>query len=243
MRKSRLFALLVGVLFVGLAASQLRDVADGTRTGVLFSGAGLEAALPEGKETDPFAILRAEGYTVIPNHDMVESLRGTLEAKPFSFEGLAPKRGIEGVFKVAPEEPFWPPDAGCTGPYFLVREEGRYHVLTERNFARVFAPVESSEEALAYARAYADLFLTAAFGILVTREDEVSRRNNRRYPAEPPEVTTVQDQSGKYRVRLVYYTEYGRQCFFALDLEVRRNGRVEQRAHEILQEFGPGFMF
>lgn len=201
----------------------------------------LDAALPAGLETDPFAIHHAQGITDVPNRSMVERLREQLKLTQHSFENLTPKRTVEGVFRLAAEN-FWPPDAAGTGPFFLIKEGGGYFVLTERNFARVYGPVETESEVLPYVDAYGTLFLTA-FGSLVMKKEEQREGNTIYYPSGSPEVTRVQSRNGGYQVRLVYYTGIHQECFYAIDVEVQRDGTVRKLGQMILKELGPGIVF
>jgi hypothetical protein len=158
----------------------------------------------------------------------------------YSVEGISPKRKIEGVFCVATK--FFPPDA-VPGPFFLIKEQGKYFVLTGRNFARVYGPIEKEEEVLPYARAYGEIFFSH-FATLVTQKEEDRQGNRISYPAGAPEVTSVttSDSTG-FNIRLVYYTGYHERCFYAIDVFVNREGIVKTFDKKLLKDLGGGLFF
>jgi hypothetical protein len=201
----------------------------------------LEAILPVGRERDPFAIHHAQGITSIPNRSMVERLKGQVKLTPHDFEGITPKRAIEGVFMVAAKN-FWPPDAAGTGPFFLVKEKDRYFVLTERNFADVYGPIDTEDEVLPYTRVFGALFLTA-FGNLVITKEGHREGNATYYPAGSPEVTTVRKKYGGFAIRLVYYTGIHRACFYAVDVFLKSDGTLKKLGQKVLKDIGPGIVF
>ena len=169
----------------------------------------LEAAVHLGAVINPFAIYRAQGITNIPKESLGR-VHGKWKLSAYSVEGISPKRKIEGVFRVAADS--FPPDA-IPGPFFLIKEQGKYFVLTGRNFARVYGPIEKDEEVLSYARAYGEIFFSR-FATLVTQKEGDRQGNRINYPAGAPEVTSVttSDSTG-FNIRLVYYTFLHRECF------------------------------
>jgi hypothetical protein len=199
----------------------------------------LEAAVHVGAVINPFAIYRAQGITNIPKESLGR-VHGKWKLSAYSVEGISPKRKIEGVFCVATK--FFPPDA-VPGPFFLIKEQGKYFVLTGRNFARVYGPIEKEEEVLPYARAYGEIFFSR-FATLVTQKEGDRQGNRINYPAGAPEVTavTASDSTG-FNIRLVYYTWYHERCFYAIDVFVNREGIVKTFDKKLLKDLGGGLFF
>ena len=199
----------------------------------------LEAAVHLGAVINPFAIYRAQGIKDIPKESLGR-VHGKWKMSAYSVEGISPKRKIEGVFRVAAD--LFPPDAN-PGPFFLIKEQGKYFVLTGRNFARVYGPIKKEEEVLPYARAYGEIFFSH-FATLVTQKEGDRQGNRINYPAGAPEVTTVttSDSTG-YNIRLVYYTWYHERCFYAIDVFVNREGIVKKIDEKLLKDLGGGLVF
>ena len=199
----------------------------------------MEAAVHLGAVINPFAIYRAQGITNIPKESLGR-VHGKWKLSAYSIEGISPKRKIEGVFRVAAG--FFPPDA-VPGPFFLIKEQGKYFVLTGRNFARVYGPIEKDEEVLSYARAYGEIFFNH-FSALVTQKEGDRQGNRISYPAGAPEVTavTTSDSTG-FNIRLVYYTWYHERCFYAIDVFVNREGIVKKIDEKLLKDLGGGLVF
>lgn len=192
----------------------------------------LEGPLPSGQELDPIAILHARGFSKILNEDMVRRQAGRLRMSMHRFDGVWPRRAIEGVYAVDTPVPLQP-DAWGVAPYYLVKENGRYFALTERNFASVFGPVQGREEAITYLKTYSGLFIDR-FAKLVTTSD---------MDPKPPEETQVDDIRGGFKVRLIYYTMVHQHCFFAIDGVLWQDGVLELETREIIEDLGPGIVF
>jgi hypothetical protein len=204
-------------------------------------GQNLEAALPLGGETNPIAICAVQGIKDIP-----ESLRRVdgnyWTMRTNSVEGISPKRKIEGVFAVFAK--VFPPDS-VPGPFFLVKERDKYFVLTRTNFAKVYWPIEKEEEVIPYAQAYGRMFFNQFAGLVTQKEGERDPQGNMiHYPAAVPEVTAVtsSDPTG-FNIRLVYYTQYHRRQFYAIDVFVNREGIVKTLDRKLLKDMGGGMYF
>jgi hypothetical protein len=103
-----------------------------------------EAVLPPGGETDPIVLNKALGKTDASSLEQVKGSKG--ELRPQAFPDLAPKTSAhEGLFRVVltKEGAVLPPDMTGTGPFFLLKSEGRYYLLTPRNFAALYGPVKT----------------------------------------------------------------------------------------------------
>src|SRR4029434_7283460 len=119
-----------------------------------------EAVLPPGGETDPIVLNKALGKTDASSLEQVKGSKG--ELRPQNFPDLAPKTSAhEGLFRVVltKEGVVLPPDMAGTGPFFLLKADGRYRLLTPRNFATLYGPLKKKEELLPYVAAYTKIFL------------------------------------------------------------------------------------
>jgi hypothetical protein len=207
----------------------------------------LEAIIPRGEETNPVAILHAEGIINIPNMDFIQSV-GNISVTSFAFsehfKTVVSKRRSATLFlaKGAFHDRL-PPDLLGVGPFLLVKESGRFFVLTERNFAAVFGPLDKEDRVIPYLELYAAQFMQP-FGNLVLKKEGHTQGNTRYYPEGSPEISRIlaSNRDG-YEVRLVYYDMIGRKCFAALDVFVGHDGVAKKLRREILKDLGPGIVF
>jgi hypothetical protein len=198
-----------------------------------------EATLPPGGETDPIALNKALGKTDASALEQVKGSKGQL--RPHNFPDLTAKVANEGLFRVVlmKEGVVLPPDMAGTGPFFLVKADARYHLLTPRNFARLYGPLKTKDEMLPYLSGYAKLFLDPYANLVRTATDVRESQK-----AEPPALTEVTEAQGGWDVRLILYSAYRVRAYYEARLRVERDGAiaVKEKLHKI-KELGPGFMF
>ncbi len=203
----------------------------------------LEAKIPPGSEADPVALNIAFGVKDIPNRDIVERLKGAYEIRPHSFARLAPKATNDGVFRASVKKGsgHWvPPDMGGTGPFYLVKAGTNYYALTERNFAKLFGPIERSSEVLTYLEFHEALFGNP-FAHIVTEDTAKQEREGKR---EPPKLTEVKELKDGFRVTLVSYTMVHIEAYFEKTLSVGRDGVVKvEKPARLLKKVGEGIVF
>jgi hypothetical protein len=199
-----------------------------------------EAALPPGGETDPIVLNKAVGKTDASSLEQVKGSKG--ELRPQNFPDLAPRTSAhEGLFRVVltKEGVVLPPDMTGTGPFFLLKAEGRYHLLTPRNFATLFGPLKTKEEVLPYVSVYTKIFLDPYASLVRTPLDVKDFQK-----VEPPALTEVTEAPGGWVVRVILFSAYRVRAFYEARLRVQQDGAivVEEKIRKI-KELGPGFMF
>jgi hypothetical protein len=201
--------------------------------------AAWEATLPPGGETDSVALNKAVGKTDASSLEQVQGSIGQL--RPQNFPDLKPKAAHEGLFRVvlAKEGVVLPPDMAGTGPFFLLKAEGRYHLLTPRNFATLYGPVKTKEEVLPYVSIYTKVFLDPYASLVRTAADVKDFQK-----VEPPALTEVTEADGGWVVRAILFSAYRVRAFYEARLRVQQDGAVvvEEKIRKI-KELGPGFMF
>jgi hypothetical protein len=201
--------------------------------------AAWEATLPPGSETDPIALNKALGKTDASSLEQVKGSSGQL--RPQNFPDLTPKAAHEGLFRVVltKEGVVLPPDMTGTGPFFLLKAEGRYHLLTPHNFAALYGPVKTKDEVLPYVSVYTKVFLDPYANLVRTPGDVKEFQK-----VEPPALTEVTEAEGGWNVRLILYSAYRIRAFYEARLRVQQDGAivVEEKIRKI-KELGPGFMF
>ena len=203
------------------------------------AGAAWEAALPPGGETDPVALNKALGKADATSLEQVKGSIGQL--RPQNFPDLTAKAAYEGLFRVVltKEGAVLPPDMTGTGPFFLLKAQGRYHLLTPRNFATLYGPVKTRDEVLPHVAAYAKIFLDPYANLVRTPADVKEFQK-----VEPPALTEVTEAQGGWVVRLILFSAYRVRAFYEARLRVQQDGAVvvEENIRKI-KELGPGFMF
>ncbi len=112
---------------------------------------------------------------------------------------------------------------GLFGTYirYVIQQDGEFVLLkTEKDFRKVFAPIESADEALSYALAVRNL--SAYYGIEYFPEYE--------YEVDTIEDTFVAPEADGYLVHLFYDSVFG--CgphwTFAVDVHVSTDGSMEE---------------
>jgi hypothetical protein len=199
-----------------------------------------EAVLPPGGETDPIVLNKALGKTDASSLEQVKGSKG--ELRPQAFPELAPKTSAhEGLFRVVltKEGAVLPPDMTGTGPFFLLKAEGRYYLLTPRNFAALYGPVKTKEEMFPYVSVYTKVFLDPYANLVRTPADVKDFQK-----VEPPALTEVTEADGGWAVRLILFSAYRVRAFYEARLRLKQSGEVvvEEKVHKI-KELGPGFLF
>ncbi|MBN1437772.1 MAG: hypothetical protein JW929_00045 [Anaerolineales bacterium] len=129
---------------------------------------------------------------------------------------------FERVMQVE-EEGFLYQTGGISQTYvrFVVFRDGEFQLLaTREDFAAAFAPVDSANEALAYALAHGPY--SAQYGLRFDR--------GLRYLAATVEDTYVAETDGGYRVHLFHYQFFGcgPHTTSSVDLRVATDGTVEE---------------
>ncbi len=202
-----------------------------------------EAKIPPGSEADPVALNIAFGVKDIPNRDMVESLKGAYEIQPHTFAGLVPKATNDGVFRarVKKGSDRWvPPDMGGTGPFYLVKAGTNYYALTERNFAKLFGPIERNSEVLPYLETHEALFGNP-FAHIVTEDTEKQERVGKR---KAPKLTEFKELRDGFRVTLVSFTMVHIEAYFEKTVHLGRDGLVKvEKPLRLLKKVGEGIVF
>ena len=201
----------------------------------------LDARLAYGMET------RHVAKAVARYHD--SPFANWFRLEEYVFEGVTPKRNIEGIFRAALDHEAMletqgyrpPPDMLGTGPYIVIKAAGQFHALTAQNFARVFGPIENEKDVIPYLRAYGAEFLTV--GQLVTDKRGPAGQAWGSDDEEAPELTTVRVAPNGYKVRLVYYTFMYQEQYFAIDVFLCPNGTVMETGGEVLKDLGGGIVF
>ena len=195
-----------------------------------------EAALPEGRHTDPVALNKAAGATL---SEMVKGATGELE--PLEIAGLKTKTPIDGIFRVffKREGIALPPDMEGTGPFYVFKTSGLFHLLTRKNFAMLFGPPKSRDEVLPFVKAFDRLF-TNPLAEFVTSPTET--KGVQKVP--PPAVTEIADAADGWDVKAILFSAHRVSAFYEERLHVGRDGLVEVKEKaRIIREIGPGFMF
>lgn len=201
------------------------------------AAADWEAALPKGGETDPVALNTTAGTTA---PDMVKGARGVLQ--PLTFPELKPKAAHDGLFRVVlqREGVALPPDMAGAGPFFVVRVKGMHHLLTRRNFAKLFGPVAAKADVLPYVQVFDRVFEHPHFTKVVTSREETEGFQK----VPPPAITEIVESDGSYDVRLILYSSFRVRAFYEERLRVGRDGGVEVKEKtRVLKELGPGIMY
>lgn len=200
-----------------------------------------QAQINPGTETDPIALNIAFGKQTIPNRDIIESLTDAYEIASYFFDGLTPQTTNDGIFRVDVKNGYWaPPDMDGVGPFYLVKMQTSYYGLTEHNFARLFAPINSKEQVIPYLQAYERLFGSPFAQIVTsTMQKDLSEKGR-----NPPRVTEVTELSSGFRVRLVTYTRVHIEAFMEKTVYLGRDGRVkEEKPASVIKEYGKGIYF
>ena len=198
-----------------------------------------EAALPAGRETDAVALNQAAGETRATTLEMVKG--ATAELLPQEVAGLKTKVPIEGPFRVFFKKGgiALPPDMEGTGPFYVFKTEGAFYLLTRRNFATLYGPVETKEAVLPYVKVFDKLFTNPQAQLVISAADTKGFVD-----VAPPALTEVKESGDGWEVRAILYSAYRVKAFYEERLHVGRDGRVEAREKvKVLKELGPGYLF
>ena len=221
----------------GVEGSLFHNQAGQTDSSDSVGNGQFEALVPEGLQTDPVALNLLSGQRTVPNRDIIERLRGKYEVKPHVFKGLAPKGKIDGIFRAG--GPTWPPDMAGIGPFYLLRSQDHYFLLTPANFAKVFGPIASVSEVMPYLEAYETLFENR-FGAMVKEDFQGAGRGKQ----APPELTRVEETKNGFRVRVILYQVVHEEAFYAKTVLLKKNGIVKVvEPAKMLKHIGSGIVF
>jgi len=198
----------------------------------------LDAPVPTGLETNlvTLNILSGMSSANIPNRASVEHPRRPYEVSPYVFKDIASKMKLDGIFKVAPKGGgVWPPDMAGIGPFFLLKSQGCYYLLTPANFARAFGPITKVAEVLPYIKNYEILF-GDKFGTVITDEFKSDGDNK----DAPPETTKIEVVKDGFDVRLVMYHYLHNRLYYAKTMKLNRNGTIQVIDTKTLKYLGRG---
>ena len=195
-----------------------------------------EAALPEGRHTDPIVLNKAAGTTL---SEMVKGAAGELQ--PQEIAGLKPATPIDGIFRVffKKEGIALPPDMEGTGPFHVFKTGGSFFLLTRKNFAALFGPPKSKDEVLPFVKAFDRLF-TNPLAEFVTSPTETKGVQK----VTPPAVTEIAEAADGWDVKAILFSAHRVSAFYEERLHVGRDGVVEvKEKSRVIKEIGPGFLF
>ena len=198
-----------------------------------------EAALPDGSHTDAMALNKAAGETRATALEMVKG--ATAELLRQEVAGLKAKVPIEGPFRVLFKKGgiALPPDMEGTGPFYVFKAEGAFHLLTRRNFAMLYGPVQTRDAVLPYVKVFDKLFTNPQAQLVISAADTKGFLD-----VAPPAVTEVKESGDGWEVRAILYSAYRVKAFYEERLRVGRDGMVEVREKaKVIKELGPGFMY
>jgi hypothetical protein len=122
--------------------------------------------------------------------------------------------------------------SGCAGQFNMglaVYVNGNYQLIdTESKFRKMYAPIESEEEALSYA--------LAGTGLLAYYDLEVS--NEHKYYVDEVEETHVTKVGDDFLVRLFDYPlcACGYHNTYSVDVRITRDGYIEQTRKELIYQ-------
>lgn len=197
-----------------------------------------EAELPPGRETDPIALNNAAGETNPARLEQVQGAAGRLDRVNIS--ELTPKAAIDGIFRVffKRDGVALPPDMDGAGPFHVFKSNGKWHLLTRKNLAQIFAPLASKDEALAYAQVFNRVLASPYFAQAVTKANADS------LPFKSPAISEATEADAAFDVRLVLFSRYRVIAFTEQQLRIQRDGTIEEKGKpRVLKELGPGIMF
>jgi hypothetical protein len=204
---------------------------------------GFEAPVTMGHELDPVLLNRLYGRKEVPNQNVVESLKGSYEMKSFSFPDLKVRNSNLKIYIVALKEKLdqrVPPDMAGTGPFYLVKSEGQFFVLTTNNFAKVYSPLEKPSQVVPYLQAYENQFIDP-FCRLV---HEDNKKEFLKLKRTPPSLTQVSEQANGYTVKMIIYVGVHIEAFFEKTVTVTKDGQVKLLdGPKLLQKLGDGVFF
>lgn len=198
-----------------------------------------EVALPDGSHTDAMALNKAAGETRATALEMVKG--ATVELVPQEVAGLKAKVPVEGPFRVFFKKSgiALPPDMEGTGPFYVFKVGGVFHLLTRRNFATLYGPVPTKEAVLPYVKVFDKLFTNPQARLVISAADTKGFLE-----VAPPALTEVKESGDGWEVRAILYSAYRVKAFYEERLHVGHEGLVEvlEKA-KVIKELGPGFMF
>ena len=198
-----------------------------------------EAALPDGSHTDAMALNKAAGETRASALEMVKGATGELQPQPVA--GLKARVPIDGLFRVFFKQAgiALPPDMEGTGPFYVFKVEGAFHLLTRRNFAGLYGPVQTREAVAPYVKVFDKLFTNPQAQLIVAVTDVQGFQK-----VAPPAITEVTESGEGWEVRAILYSAFRVMAFYEERLRVGRDGMVEVREKaKVIKELGPGFMY
>lgn len=198
-----------------------------------------EAPLPKGTHTDPVVLNKAAGETSAAALDMVKGAKGDL--RPQDIPDLKPKVPHDGIFRVFFKRDgiALPPDMGGTGPFYVFKTGGSYYLLTKRNFATLFGPPKSKDEALPYVKVFDKLFINPMSDFILSATETKGFQK-----VAPPAVTEIKEAGDGWDVKAILFSPYRVMAFYEERLHVARDGMVEVKEKvKVIKEIGPGIMY
>lgn len=202
---------------------------------VLFatdSELGWEKPVPEGVEKDIIALNRLVGNERGAKYmeDRYKERKLEVAFKPFS-PSLNPKKKV-ALFTVSPAMDF--PDVLGGGTFYLICDNNRYFILTKQNLARLYAPLENTDEVLRFITIFQELFLNRFADIIMEKSN----------PYKVEAFTSVEKASGGFKVRLVTHNGLHHAYVAQEDFFVGNDASVKSvKELKIIKDIGEGYVF
>lgn len=195
-----------------------------------------EAPIPKGTETDLIKLNLAAGNKNGADYIKSDVKNPNVELKPFALDGLKPKTpDIDGLFVAS--SPTLPPDMLGTGPFYLIKRNETYYLLTAKNFARLFGPVKNQEEVLPLVTFYENLFGNP-FAKVITAPEVKNEKD------APPDVTKITATEKGFEVKLILRNDLHHAYFAEKHLLVHPDGIIEiTQKLKVIKDLGQGYNF
>jgi len=123
------------------------------------------------------------------------------------------------------------------GSFYLIKRKDTYHLLTEKNFARLFGPLNNQEEVLPLVTFYERLFGNP-FAEVITVPKPANEEG------APPDVTKIAATKEGFEVKLILHNGLHHAYFAEKHLLVHSDGIIEvTKESEIIKDLGKGYLF
>ena len=212
------------------------------------SAVKLEAKVPKDHETSPYMLNLlllevSDDMDEIPNESTVISLKKKYEIKKHKFSNLIPRVKNEGFYQVSlkdDERGNLPLDMAGLGPFYLVKKNKEYYLITPKNYATLFGGIRNTEEALNYLAAYENLFVSPVVCVAIDSNEKALKKAKR----NPPRLSGAIQTAQGFEATLIVYSIIQVEGFFEKKVQLTPEGEVTViEEPKLIQKIGDGITY